>query len=124
MTDFDIQAARRSLAKRRLKRKLALDERFEDATRDFEQIIKMIIKQYNPGAIYQWGSLLNRDAFSEISDIDVAVQGIKSAENFFSLCRDAEELTDFPLDIVELEKIEPEFKDLILDYGRKVYERT
>ena len=123
MADFDIAATRRFLADKRRKRERLLNKRFEQALRDFNSIIQTITSKYDPDVIYQWGSLLNRGAFSEISDIDIAVAGLKSAESFFSLCHDAEELTDFPLDVVEIERIEPEFKELIIEYGKKVYER-
>jgi len=39
----------------------------------------------------------------------------------FEIVARAEELTDFPLDIVEMEKIAPEFRDLIKRKGRLVY---
>lgn len=52
----------------------------------------MIIEKYSPLKIMQWGSLLNRDLFTEISDIDIAVEGIASAEQYFKLLKDAESL--------------------------------
>lgn len=122
MTDFDVEITRKFLAEKRRKRQLKLDERFHQAQQDFESIIKMIIVKYRPKTIHQWGSLLDRKGFSEISDIDIAVSGLGSAEAFFSLCHDAETLTNLPLDIVELERIEPEFHGLITEHGRKVYE--
>ena len=32
-------------------------------------------------------------------------------------------MTEFPVDIVQLERIEPEFRELLLKKGRIVYER-
>jgi len=40
----------------------------------------MIVREYKPLRIYQWGSLLEDRHFSEISDIDIAVEGITDAE--------------------------------------------
>jgi hypothetical protein len=36
----------------------------------------------------------------------------------------AQAMTDFPVDIVQLEKIEPEFAESIRTDGKLVYERT
>lgn len=83
----------------------------------------MIWKSYKPMAIYQWGSLLNRDWFSDISDIDIALAGHITAEAFFEMYGKAMEMTDFPLDIVELDKIHPVHAQSIREKGRLVYGR-
>ncbi len=83
----------------------------------------MIIKKYNPKRIYQWGSLLHPEQFSEISDIDIAVEGIGSAETFFKLFGEADAMTKAPLDLVELEKVEPVHRESIIRKGRLIYER-
>ncbi len=81
----------------------------------------MIWETYCPKAIYQWGSLLDRDRFSEISDIDIAISGHISAEVFFEMFGKAMDMTDFSLDIVELEKIHPLHARNIREKGRLVY---
>lgn len=120
---FDMEGAVRFQKERlrRLREKRAV--RLKQARRDFEAISGMIIEKYKPAAIYQWGSLLRENHFSEISDIDIAVEGITSPEDFFSLLGEAMQMTEFPLDIVQMEKIEPEFRSQILKRGRVVYER-
>lgn len=123
MKDFDIQKARefvRAKQKRRIQKK---HKHFEKAWQDFEIIVSMLIKKYNPKRIYQWGSLLNESHFSEISDIDIAVEGVKDAEEYFAILGDAMKLTDFPLDLVEIEKIDPIHSESIRKQGRLVYER-
>ena len=70
----------------------------------------------------QWGSLLDLEQFDENSDIDIAIEGITEAERYFALLGDAMEMTRFPLDIIQLEKIEPEFAELILLKGKIIYE--
>lgn len=120
---FDLQGAvlfqRERLRRLRQTRTL----RLEKARKDFAAISAMIIEKYKPAAVYQWGSLLDGEHFSEISDIDIAVEGVKSPEEFFSLLGDAMNMTEFPLDIVQMEKVEPEFRSQILKRGRIVYER-
>ena len=82
----------------------------------------MIIGRYSPNRIVQWGSLLNPDQFDESSDIDIAVEGVTDADRYFALLGDAMALTRFRVDIVQLERIEPEFAELIRLKGKVVYE--
>lgn len=98
-------------------------ELFEAASRDFQKIVEMLISKYHPKRIYQWGSLLNERHFNERSDIDIALEGITSPKDFFPLLGDAEELTAFPLDIVQLEKIHPIHAESIRKRGKLIYER-
>ena len=123
MKKFDYKNARQFLEKKEKDRQNLLDERFNQACQDFQKILKKIIKGYNPETIYQWGSLLNRKHFSEISDIDIAIEGITSADEIFKLYGDIMNMTDFSIDLIQLEKIEPEFAELIKEKGRVVYER-
>ena len=95
---------------------------FLEARRDFENIIE-VIKKYNPEKIYQWGSLLNPDQFDLNSDIDIAVEGIGSVDAFFKLFDEASNLTDFTLDLVEMEKISEVHQKSIRDQGTLIYER-
>ncbi|GAB6057692.1 hypothetical protein [Desulfonatronum parangueonense] len=83
------------------------------AAEDAKQIISMIVDEFDPVAVYQWGSILEANSFSDISDIDIAVEGLGSAERFFALVARAEIMTDFPLNIVEMEHVEPEYAHLI-----------
>jgi len=120
---FDITAARKFQQMKREKRMLCLENRYKDACADFQNIVNMIIKKYNPRRIYPWGSLLNAEHFTKISDIDIAIEGLDGAESFFKLVAEAIEMTSFPLDIVELEHIHELQKNMILKTGRLVYER-
>lgn len=120
---FDIGAARVFQQKKREHRKHLLEKKYMAACVDFQDIIGMIIEKYNPQRIYQWGSLMRQEHFSEISDIDIAIEGLNSAENFFQLMSDARDMTSFPLDIVELEHIHELQREMIKKTGRLVYER-
>ncbi|OQX24778.1 MAG: hypothetical protein BWK80_19015 [Desulfobacteraceae bacterium IS3] len=124
MSDFNIKKASEFLRRKQEKKQEENRTRFEAAWRDFNKIVAMIIENYKPVRIYQWGYLLNENHFSEISDIDIAVQGIDLDEHYFAMIGQAMRLTDFPLDIVEIEKIEPIHAQHIREKGRLVYERT
>jgi len=118
-----IEKARRGLRQRTEKRRAELHKRYCAAVRDSEAIIAMIKRQFNPPRIYQWGSLLDESRFSEISDIDIAVDGVPDARTLFAMLGEAERLTDFPVDLVDLEKIDPLHARSIREKGTLVYER-
>jgi predicted nucleotidyltransferase len=99
------------------------EKNLAQAREDFRSIVDMIIADFNPDTIYQWGSLVAGDTFQDISDIDVAVAGIADAERFFRLYGRAQELTRFPLHIVQLETIHPTYAGDIVEKGVLIYER-
>jgi len=92
------------------------------ATADAQAIVDLIIRQYHPRRIYQWGSLLRPGDFKPYSDIDIAIEGVTDAERFFALLGEAQAISRFPLDIVQMEKIAPEYADDIRRHGKIVYE--
>ena len=122
-SDFDYGAARQFLRRRDETRRAALRRRLSTARRDFDRIVKLTVEWYHPERIYQWGSLLDQRTFAEWSDIDIAVEGITSAEQFLALYKEASELTGFELDLVQLEKAYPAYAASIRERGRLVYER-
>jgi hypothetical protein len=121
--DIDLDQVRAFLADKAMKRRAELDARFERARADFAAIVELVIARHSPRGIYQWGSLLDRESFSGISDIDLAVEGLGGPEAYFALLGDVMELSAFPLDIVEMEHVGPENARYIRESGRLVYER-
>lgn len=93
------------------------------AIRDAAAIVSMIKDKFRPLRIYQWGSVIREGAFREYSDIDIAVEGVTDAGRFFALLGEAQAMTMFSLDIVQMEKIAREYADDIRRHGRLVYER-
>ena len=89
---------------------------------DARAIVELIIRQYHPHRVFQWGSLLRPGDFKRYSDIDIAIEGVTDAERFFALLGEAQAMSRFPLDIVQLEKIAPEYADDIRRHGKIVYE--
>ncbi len=121
---FDIEKARENLRKRDKTRRKNLAERLGEAKNDRERIIAMLIEKYRPARIYTWGSIDKENTFSEISDIDIALEGLVDPMEGLHALGDAEELTAFPVDIVELERIHPSHAENIRKRGRLVYERS
>lgn len=92
------------------------------ACADFGAIVDMIVREAHPTRIVQWGSLLRPELFRPYSDIDIALEGVTDPELLSRVFGKASELTLFPLDIVQLERIEPEFRESIESTGKVVYE--
>jgi len=96
-------------------------ELFKLATYDFNKMIDHIACNYKNISVYQWGSLLHPEDFDENSDIDIAVAGINSSEVFFKLYGELIKMTEFPLDLVELDRIDRGHQESIKEKGRLVY---
>lgn len=120
---IDLDAVRAYLRNKEDKRQKELHTRWIAARNDFEKIISAIIKEHNPDRIYQWGSLLDFSRFSEISDIDIALEGLSGPEEYFAILGTAMQLTGFPLDIIELDKLDPDTASHIKAQGKLIYER-
>jgi len=123
MNNDIVQQAREFIRKKEERIKSEKNPHFEQAWCDFDKIVEMIIKKYNPKRIWQWGSLLDQFFFSNISDIDIAVEGIKDWSTLFAMLGDAEKLTNFPLHLVDIKDVNPIFSEYIKKNGKLVYER-
>ena len=120
----DLDQVRAFLAAREQQRRARIDERYAQATRDVRTIVSEIAAQVNPRRIYQWGSLLDRRRFSEISDLDIAVEGLNGPAEYFQVLGIAMNATDLPIDIVELEKVPADIAERIRKRGVLVHERS
>ena len=69
------------------------------------------------------GIPLESQAVSEISDIDIAVEGLSGPEEFFKTVGIAMDMTSFPVDVVEMETLPTGTAERIRMRGRIVYER-
>ena len=123
-TTFDIAAAKHTFTQRNLHRRKQLREKARQAQADFNQIKEMLVRKYHPKRIYQWGSLLAPEKFQEISDIDIAVEGLTDPMAGLHALDDACQLTRFPVDLVELERIHPAHAETIRKQGKLIYEHT
>ena len=122
--EFDAAAARETLRRRREERFRDLERLEADAAADAAAIIGMLVERYQPRRIYQWGSLTRAGAFREWSDIDIALEGLEDPLDGLRAMDDAAQLTRFPVDLVELERIDPRHAADIRTRGTLVYERT
>ena len=101
----------------------ALQQQLLRAQRDAEKVIQYITKNHKLSRIYQWGSLVHTERFSELSDIDIAVEGLAEDEGALSSIREAAEaLAELTVDLVALERVEPGRAELIRRFGRIAWE--
>ena len=121
---INLDRARAFQTDKERRRRARIDARFEQATRDASAIVAAIAEQVNPRRIYQWGSLLDRSRFSEISDIDFAIEGLRGPAEFFRTLGIAMEGTTLPVDVIELEKVPDDIADRIRARGAVVHERS
>ena len=120
---IDVRECRRTFDSRRAARREENRRLWCKAQNDAKCVINHIVKCYRPEKIIQWGSVLDADRFDRRSDIDIAVEGEFDARTWFQLLGEVWQMTGFPLDIVDLRHIEPEFADIIRMKGSVVYER-
>lgn len=123
-TDVDPARAAQTYRARCERRREEFARLEQEARTDVDRIIPMIIEKYLPLRIYQWGSLTKTGMFRDYSDIDLAVEGILDPATFFALLGDVMKMTRFPVDLVQLEKIAPEYAEDIRRRGKVVYERA
>ena len=117
-----IEAARQRLRDRDHARAERYQVMWARAESDSRAIIEMIVREYRPTRVYQWGSLLRPKLFRDYSDIDIAVEGIADAATFFRMLGAAQAMTEFDLDLVQIEKVAPEYAEDIREHGKIAYE--
>jgi predicted nucleotidyltransferase len=122
MEEFDFKSAKKWLLDKQKRKEKIRRDLYKKAKKEFEEIVKMIIKKFKPKKIYQWGSLIHQENFREYSDIDIGIEGLKSIEEFFNLYGEAENISSFPLDIIELDKIEEKTANFIKKKAKFIYE--
>jgi predicted nucleotidyltransferase len=120
---FDIQKAKKHFESREEKKRRELELMRTKALEELNRIVQMLIRKYNPRRIYSWGYVHKPGSFSRVSDIDIAVESLAGPLEGLHAQGDAEELTGFPVDLVELERIHPLHAETIRTRGKLLYER-
>lgn len=121
---IDLERVRAFLKAKEERRQARIDALFERATREAAVIIAQIARELKPRRIYQWGSLLDRARFTEISDIDIAVEGLRGPEEFFRAVGIALDGATVHVDMVEMEKLRTDVAEYIRRWGKVVHERS
>jgi len=121
MDSSSLKKASENLQEKRKQKRELCEKLFQYAVSDFQVMVEHIKSHYPGVKIYQWGSLLTPEHFDELSDIDIAVEGITSPGVFFKLYKELDDMTEFSLDLVELDKMDSISRNSILERGMKIH---
>jgi len=69
-----------------------------------------------------WGSILKPDQFTEYSDLDLAIEGVTSPEEWGRLERALLDAVILPLDLVRWEELMEPHRESITERGTILYE--
>ena len=96
--------------------------RYAEARRQLDAAIAVAAGFPEVRRIRVWGSLLRPDRFTELSDIDLCVEGVRSPEVWSRLERALLDTVTMPLDLVRWETLMEPHRESILARGEVVYE--
>ena len=97
-------------------------ERYEQAQRELERALDVIHGFPEVRRVRVWGSLLRPDRFTELSDIDICIEGVSSPEVWSRLERALLHAVTLPLDLVRWETLMEPHRESITARGKVVYE--
>jgi predicted nucleotidyltransferase len=93
---------------------------FNRVRKNLPDIVK-VTAEFNPEKVVLFGSITNKERFSEHSDIDIGVIGVKKEDFFYLYSRLADQI-DWALDLIDLDD-DPRFKEMVLEKGEIIYDR-
>ena len=104
--------------------RLQLEKLWEKAQQIAKRCALVLAKKYGVKKVYAVGSLAEPQRFHFSSDIDLAVEGLKS-HLYFSALKDVWKLlpAGMELDLIPLEDISQKRKNFILSRGKLIYEK-
>lgn len=125
MTTFDIEyyisAWRRRAELEKKREKMLAEKAFDTA----HFLTKVLVDRYRVKKVYLFGSLAlylkGLKSFKVSSDIDLAVQPIPK-EKYFYILAEMNRMSDFEIDIIDLEDCPEILRDSILKNGILLYE--
>ena len=109
-----------SLRKKLEKEKEERFKLFAKLRNNITDIIDVII-EFNVEKIVLFGSITNKEKFTEHSDIDIGVIGLNK-EDFFKLYSMLTNRIDWSIDLIDLDD-DPKFKAIIMEKGEVIYDR-
>ena len=99
------------------------EERFKVFTKLRKNLPHLIniITEFNVEKVVLFGSLLDKEKFTECSDIDIGLVGLDKRD-FFKLYSRLTDRISWPIDLVDLDD-DPKFKTKVLERGEIIYDR-
>ncbi|MCZ6675696.1 MAG: nucleotidyltransferase domain-containing protein [Candidatus Poribacteria bacterium] len=93
----------------------------QQARADLERIVDLLVSEFGATQIILFGSLV-KGRFADASDIDLAVEGIPSAQYFAALAA-VNCVSPVWVDLKPLEDLTPHFRHHVLATGEQIYAR-
>lgn len=97
-------------------------ERYARARAELDRALELIRAHPEVRRVRVWGSLLRPDRFTELSDIDICVEGVTSHEVWSMIERELLDAVSLPLDLVRWETLMEQHRESIRARGEVVYE--
>ena len=91
--------------------------RFEKALDDAAKIARYLRERYGCREICLIGSVLEKDRFSEKSDIDMVVKGLPK-DRYFYILAEIRDISDFAIDIIPYEDANELIRDTVKKKGK------
>lgn len=91
------------------------------ARQEAQRVTDFLVERYNVQRVILFGSL-TRDRFDAESDIDLAVEGLPSA-NYFAILSEVNQMASRWVDLKLWQDLEPYFQSRVLETGEVLYER-
>lgn len=92
---------------------------FKKALDDAAKIAGYLRERYGCGEIYLIGSVLEKERFSEKSDIDLVVKGFPR-DRYFYILAEIRDITDFSIDIIPYEDANELIRDTVVKEGKSL----
>lgn len=92
------------------------------AKTEFEAAVGVAKEFPDVRRVITWGSILRPDRFTELSDIDICIEGVSDPEEWSRLERALLDVVTFPLDLVRWEELIAPHREAVLARGEVVYE--
>jgi len=124
-TDFDTGRCRAFLQARQLQQWQAREQRRQSALQAARSAVRSVLPRFpGVGRAFLFGSVSCPGAWRSSSDIDIAIEGHLSAEDYFALWRELEQAASgWAIDLIELDQAS-RFAVRVRESGELVYERT
>ena len=122
---FDLAASRAYLISRQQRAYQVAEQLRQAALQAVYRAARLVLPRFSGvERAYVFGSVLRPGAMHAGSDIDIALEGRLSAEEYFALWRALEsEMSEWTVDLVELDR-DVRFADCVREQGALIYERS
>lgn len=119
---IDISAAAKRMRQQDAEQAAERSARYAVAQEDLGRVLEILRRYPAVKRVRTWGSMLRPDRFTELSDVDVGVEGVDSPQVWSQIERELLDEVRLPLDLVRWESLMEPHRKSIEARGKVVYE--